>query len=110
MPEYKSATQRKQDSSNTDRYTKIILHQKNESMRAESLLLALSFMFCATLTKAQNDKHKMTDTQKAQAAKADVYIINSKKKMADSLTTKRDSTAAMTPKKKSCAKRNKKSS
>ena len=81
-------------------------------MRTKSIFLAVSFILCATITMAQNDKSKMTDTQKAQAAKADVYIINSKKKIiiTDSLTTKKDTVVASAPKKKSCMKRNKKSS
>ena len=78
-------------------------------MRTKSIFLAVSFILCATITMAQNDKSKMTDTQKAQAAKADVYIINSKKKITDSLTTKKDTVVAPAPKKKSCMKRNKKS-
>lgn len=78
-------------------------------MRTKSIFLAVSFILCATITMAQNDKSKMTDTQKAQAAKADVYIINSKKKITDSLTTKKD-TIVTPPKKKNCVKRNKKSS
>ena len=79
-------------------------------MRTKSILLAVSFILCATITMAQNDKNKMTDTQKAQAAKADVYIINSKKKITDSLTTRKDTIVTVAPKKKSCVKPNKKSS
>jgi hypothetical protein len=76
-------------------------------MRNKSLFIVMLFILFANVAMAQNDKHKMTDTQKAQAAKADVYIINSKKKIADSLTTRKDST---TSKKNKSAKRNKKSS
>jgi hypothetical protein len=71
------------------------------------------FVLAASVGMAQNDStHKMSDTQKAQAAKADVYIINSKKKIKDSFTTTfKDTTAAtQQSKKKSCLKRNKKSS
>ena len=71
------------------------------------------FVLPASVVLAQNDTtHKMSDTQKAQAAKADVYIINSKKKITDSFTTTFKDTTAVTKKlkKKSCLKRNKKSS
>jgi len=81
-------------------------------MRTKSLFVIL-FMLSASAVIAQNDTtHKMSDTQKAQAAKADAYIINSKKKIKDSFTTTfKDTTAAtQKSKNKSCLKRNKKSS
>jgi hypothetical protein len=80
-------------------------------MRNKSLLIMLFTLF-ASVVMAQNDTHKMSDTQKAQAAKADVYIINSKKKITDSFTTtlKDTTTATKKLKKPSCLKRNKKSS
>ena len=81
-------------------------------MRNKSLLVML-FIFSALAVMAQNDTtHKMSDTQKAQAAKADVYIINSKKKITDSFTTTFKDTSAATKKskKRTCLKRNKKSS
>jgi hypothetical protein len=77
------------------------------------ILLIMLFVLSASVVMAQNDTtHKMSDTQKAQAAKADVYIINSKKKIKDSftLTFKDTTTATKKSKKKSCLKRNKKSS
>ncbi len=55
-------------------------------MRNKSLLIML-FVLSASVVMAQNDTHKMTDTQKTQDAKADVFIINSKKKITDSFTT-----------------------
>lgn len=71
------------------------------------------FVLSASVAMAQNDSmHKLTDTQKIQAAKADVYIINSKKKIKDRITTiVKDTTVATKKlKKRSCVKRNKKSS
>lgn len=71
------------------------------------------FVLSASVAMAQNDSmHKLTDTQKIQAAKADVYIINSKKKIKDSITTTVKDTAVAEKKlkKRSCVKRNKKSS
>jgi hypothetical protein len=79
-------------------------------MRNKNLLAAFLILFSTNMTIAQTDKNKMSDTQKIQAAKADVYIIDSKKKITDSLTTNRDTTAAKKTKKKSCIKGNKKSS
>ena len=38
------------------------------------ILPAMLFMLCATVVNAQNSSHKMTEAQKADAAKADVYI------------------------------------
>jgi hypothetical protein len=75
-------------------------------MKNKSLFITMLFILFVNVAMAQNDKHKMTDTQKAQAAKADAYIIKSKKKIADSLTTRKDSTT----KKSNTIKRNKKSS
>ena len=43
--------------------------------------LLMLFVFSSGIGMAQNNEHKMSDTQKAQAAKADVYIVNSKKKI-----------------------------
>ena len=74
-------------------------------------LLVMLFMLSASAVMAQNDTtHKMGDTQKTQAAKADVYIINSKKKIKDSFTTTFKDTTAVTKKlkKQCCLKRNKK--
>ena len=78
-------------------------------MQTKGLAISMLFILSATVAMAQNDKHKMTDTQKAQAAKADVFIVNSKKKIKDSLTTNRDTSATIS-KKKSGVKPNKKSS
>jgi hypothetical protein len=81
-------------------------------MRNKNLLVML-FMLFASAVMAQNDTiHKMSGTQKTQAAKADVYIINSKKKITDSFTTTFKDTTAVTKKLKTqyCLKRNKKSS
>jgi hypothetical protein len=79
-------------------------------MRNKILLVVLLIIFSENMAIAQNDKNKMSNTQKTQAAKADVYIINSKKKITDSLTTNKDTTAAVKTKKKSHVKGNKKSS
>jgi hypothetical protein len=71
------------------------------------------FVLSASVGMAQNDTTlKVNDTQKAQAAKADVYIINSKKKIKDSFTTTFKDTTAITKKakKKPSLKHNKKSS
>lgn len=83
-----------------------------KNMSNKIFFFSILFLLSASFAMAQNDPHKMTDTQKAQAAKADVYLINSKKKIADNLTTKRkDSTvAAEKLKKKNHRKANKKSS
>ena len=80
-------------------------------MKNKSLLIIL-FILSASIAMAQNATRTMSDTQKAQAAKADVYIINSKKKITDSFTTTFKDTAIATKKlkKHSCLKRNKKSS
>lgn len=80
-------------------------------MKNKSLLVML-FIFSASVVMAQNDNHNMSDTQKAQAAKADVYIINSKKKITDSFTTTFKDTTVVTKKSKqqSSLKRSKKSS
>jgi hypothetical protein len=81
---------------------------KNKNMRNKILFVTL--MMCSgNMAIAQTYKNKMSDTQKTQAAKADVYLINSKRKIIDSLTTSRDTIAAKT-KKKSSVKGNKKSS
>lgn len=85
---------------------------KIKNMRTKSLLVML-FVLAASVGMAQNDTtHKMSDTQKAQAAKADVYIINSKKKIKNSLITTFKDTTAITKKakKKPSLKHNKKSS
>ena len=82
-------------------------------MKSRRLLASILLLFFSGMAMAQNSTHKneMSDTQKAQGAKADVYIINSKKKIADSLTTKKDTTSATKKSKKKCSnKRNKKSS
>jgi hypothetical protein len=73
-------------------------------MKNRRLHLSILLLFCWGVVSAQNNEHKneMSDTQKAQAAKADVYIINSKKKITDSLTTKTDTTAATKKSKKKC--------
>ena len=83
---------------------------KNMSNRI--FFFSILFLFSANFAMAQNDPHKMTDTQKEQAAKADMYLINSKKKIADSLiTTGKDSAvAAEKLKKKNDRKHHKKSS
>lgn len=66
------------------------------------------FMFLSGVVLAQSNKPKMSDAQKAQAAKADVYIVNFKKKIKDSTTTRRDTTAIRS--KRNNTKPNKKSS
>jgi len=83
-----------------------------KNMSGKVLFFSILFLLPASFAMAQNDQHTMTDTQKEQAAKADVYLINSKKKIADSLiTTGKDSTvAAEKLKKKNHRKANKKSS
>jgi hypothetical protein len=80
-------------------------------MKNKSLLMML-FILSASVVMAQNDTDKMSNAQQAQAAKADVYIINSKKKITDSFTTTFKDTAVVIKKSKqrSCLKRNKKSS
>lgn len=79
-------------------------------MKNKSLLVML-FILAASVVMAQNDTRKMSDTQKAQAAKADVYIINSKNKITDSITTTiKDTIATKKSRKQSCLKRNKKNS
>lgn len=79
-------------------------------MKNKSLLVML-FILSASVVMAQNDTRKMSDTQKAQAAKADVYIINSKNKITDSITTTiKDTIATKKSRKQSCLKRNKKNS
>ena len=68
-------------------------------MKNKMINLLMLFVFSSGIGMAQNNEHKMSDTQKAQAAKADVYIINSKKKIKDSLTTAdKDTTVAKKPK------------
>ena len=81
-------------------------------MKDKMINLLILFVFSSGIAMAQNTEHKMSDTQKAEAAKADGYIINSKKKITDSLTTGKDTTVADAKKIKRnhCAKRNKKSS
>jgi hypothetical protein len=81
-------------------------------MRYKRLLISMFLILSGGIAMAQNDQHKMSDTQKSQAAKADVYIIDSKKKIADTLTTAmRDTTKLLkSSKKKYCGKRHKKSS
>ena len=84
--------------------------RKIKNMRNKSLL-AMLFVLAVSVVMAQNDTtHKISDTQKAQAAKADVYIINSKKKIKDSFTTtfKDTTTATKKSKKQSCLKQKKK--
>lgn len=64
-------------------------------------------------SKAQTSDNKMSDTQKEQAAKADVFIVNSKKKVIDSFTVAGKDSATTTKKSKNrscCSKHNKKSS
>ena len=69
------------------------------------------FMLFATVANAQNNDHKMTETQKADAAKADVFITGSNKKIMDSFTvTKKDSATVIKKSKKRSCKNNKKSS
>lgn len=77
------------------------------------ILLTMLLSLAAALTKAQNNDQKMSDTQKEQAAKADVFIVNSKKKIIDSFTVAGKDSVTTTKKSKnrSCgSKRNKKSS
>ena len=76
------------------------------------ILFAMLLSLAAAVTKAQNNDNKMSDTQKEQAAKADVFIINSKKKVVDSFTIAGKDSVTTTKKSKnrSCLKRNKKSS
>jgi len=83
--------------------------QRRKDMKNKSLLVMM-LLFPAVAIQAQSNEQKMNDTQKAQAAKADVYIINSQKKITDSAAiTFKDSTAATKPsKKKCCLKRKKK--
>ena len=74
------------------------------------ILPAMLFMLFATVANAQNNDHKMTETQKADAAKADVYITSGKK-ITDTFTvTKEDSAAVIKKSKKRSCKNNKKSS
>ena len=81
-------------------------------MRNKSLPVMLFVLFGSVVMAQSDTTIKMTNTQKAQAAKADVYIINSKKKITDNFTTtfKDTNMATKKLKKKSCAKRHKKSS
>ncbi len=80
-------------------------------MKNKMVNLLMMFVFSSGIAMAQNNEHKMSDTQKAQAAKADVYIINSKKKIKDSLTTaNKDTTVAIKNKRNHCIRHNKKSS
>ena len=74
------------------------------------ILFAMFFSLTAIVTKAQNNDHKMSDTQKEQAAKADVFIINSQKKVVDSFTIAGKDSVTTTKKLKNrpCLKRNKK--
>ena len=75
------------------------------------ILPAMLLLLSATVAKAQNNAHTLTETQKADAAKADVFINNSEKKMTDSFTvSKKDSTAVIKKSKKRSCKKNKKSS
>ena len=75
------------------------------------ILFATLLTLVAATSKAQTGNDKMSDTQKEQAAKADAFIVNSRKKVVDSFTTAaKDSTAIKQTKKKSCLRRNKKSS
>jgi len=88
-----------------------VFFKKMRNMK-NKILLAILLLLSVTLVKAQNNDHKMTETQRADAAKADVFISNSGKKITDSFTiAKKDSAAATKKSKKhSCTKRNKKSS
>jgi hypothetical protein len=74
---------------------------EKENMRNKKLIGSMLLVLFTNVASAQNDNNKTSNTQKAQTAKADVYIINSKKKIIDSLTTNRDTTAAKTKKKSS---------
>ena len=68
------------------------------------------FILLAVTAKAQTNS-KITEKQKSDAAKADVFITNSKQKITDSFTTApKDSTVAVKKLKKPCSKRKKKSS
>jgi hypothetical protein len=69
------------------------------------------FLFSAVIATAQTSQKSMAPLQKEQAAKADVYIINSKKKISDSLqfVIKDSATVATQPGKRYLF-RNKKSS
>lgn len=84
---------------------------KNKYMK-NKILLTMLLSLAAAITKAQNNDHKMSDTQKEQAAKADVYIVNSKKKVIDSFTiaNKDTTTVKKKSKKRSCFRHHKKSS
>lgn len=69
------------------------------------------FLFSAVIATAQTSQKSMTPLQKELAAKADVYIVNSKKKISDSLqfVIKDSATVATKPGKRYLF-RNKKSS
>ena len=85
---------------------------KNKYMK-NKILFAMLLTLAGTVAKAQNNDHKMSDTQKEQAAKADVFIINSKKKVIDSFTIAGKDSVTIVKKSKNrscCSKRNKKSS
>jgi len=83
---------------------------KNKSMKYK-ILPALLCMLFATVARAQTNDHKMTEKQKSDAAKADVFISNSGKKVTDSFTiAEKDSAAVIKKSKKHTCKKNKKSS
>jgi len=79
---------------------------------SNKILLPVLMMFSVTILNAQSTDNKMSDVQKTQAANADVYIVNSNKKITDSFNTTAKDTTAVTKKtkKKFWCKRNKKSS
>jgi hypothetical protein len=80
-------------------------------MKYKIIHLSMLFLLLASMVTAQDNESKMSDSQKAQAVKADVYIISSKKKITDSLATaRRDTTIADIKKTKRnrCRKHNKK--
>lgn len=81
-------------------------------MKNKSLLIMLLILSASAVMAQHDTTDKLSNTQKLEAAKADVYIVDAKKKITDSFTTTlKDTTAvAKKSKKKPCLKRNKKSS
>jgi hypothetical protein len=77
-------------------------------MKKGIMLMSVLFALGGSTAMAQTQKQNVDDAKrKEDAAKADVYIINSQKKLTDSITTKSDSTTIIASgrTKKNCADR-----
>jgi hypothetical protein len=79
-------------------------------MKYKWINLAMILAFSTNVVMAQDKTHKMSDTQKMQAAKADVYIINAQKKITGNLTTTQKNITIVDSKTRTITKENIKSS